>query len=141
MVKGSARFRPIAAISLGAIAGSLSRYYLGLGIANILGTQFPYSTLIVNITGCLMMGFLATILLSKSLRFYPDLRLFLLTGFLGSYTTFSSYELESITLLNEQKLGGFGVYWAGSFLLGFVALKGGIFIARKSLKIKNNTQS
>lgn len=135
IVKGSTRFRPTAAISLGAIAGASSRYYLGIGITDILGNQFPYSTLIVNITGCLTIGFLATILLSKSLRSYSDLRLLLVTGFLGSYTTFSSYELESITLLKKQSFGVFGVYWAGSFLLGFVALKGGIFIARTSLKL------
>ncbi len=121
--------RTVMAISLGAIAGSLCRYYLGLVISHLFGTAIPYSTLVVNITGCFVMGLLATLSLGEVISFHPDLRLLLLTGFLGSYTTFSSYELDSAKLLLQRNLQTDLIYWIGSVLLGFISLQTGIAIA------------
>ncbi len=126
--------RTVIAISLGAIAGALCRYYLGLGIGHLLGTPIPYGTLVVNITGCFAMGLLATLSLGQVISFHPDLRLLLLTGFLGSYTTFSSYELDSAKLLSEKDLQADLIYWTGSVLLGFISLQLGIALSEWILK-------
>ena len=126
--------RTVVAISLGAIAGALCRYYLGLGIGHILGTAVPYGTLVVNITGCFTMGLLATLSLGQVISFHPDLRLLLLTGFLGSYTTFSSYELDSAKLLFQKDLQADLIYWTGSVLLGLVSLQLGITLAEWMLR-------
>mgnify|MGYP005848615663 CR=1 FL=1 len=126
--------RTVMAISLGAIAGALCRYYLGLGIGHLLGTAMPYGTLVVNITGCFVMGLLATLSLGQVISIHPDLRLLLLIGFLGSYTTFSSYELDSAKLLSQRDLQADLIYWTGSVLLGSISLQLGITLAEWVLK-------
>lgn len=126
--------RTVTAISLGAIAGALCRYYLSLGIGHLLGTALPYGTLVVNITGCFVMGLLATLSLGQIVSLHPDLRLLLLTGFLGSYTTFSSYELDSAKLLSQRDLQADLIYWTGSVLLGSISLQLGITLAEWVLK-------
>jgi CrcB protein len=124
----------VMAISLGAIAGALCRYYLGLGIGHLLGTALPYGTLVINITGCFVMGLLATLSLGQVISLHPDLRLLLLTGFLGSYTTFSSYELDSAKLLFQKDLQADLTYWTGSVLLGIISLQLGVALAEWMLK-------
>ncbi|MGG6239775.1 fluoride efflux transporter CrcB [Nodosilinea sp. AN01ver1] len=121
--------RTIAAIALGAIAGALSRYYLGLSISNIWGQAMPFSTLIINVSGCFGMGLLVIPLTAPAISRHPDLKLLLLTGFLGSYTTFSSYELDSASLLAQQQLGPALFYWMGSILLGLLSLQLGIILS------------
>jgi len=96
--------RTIFAIALGAMAGAWTRYYLGLGVDQFLGSEMPYGTLIIKVTGCFVMGFLAVFSLGQVISIHPDIRLLLLTGFLGSYTTFSSYELDSAKLLQKRRL-------------------------------------
>lgn len=126
--------RTVMAVSLGAIAGALCRYYLELGIGHLLGTAMPYGTLVINITGCFVMGLLATLSLGQVISLHPDLRLLLSTGFLGSYTTFSNYELESAKLLSQRDLQADLIYWTGSVLLGIISLQLGITIAEWVLK-------
>ncbi|GAB4202540.1 MAG: fluoride efflux transporter CrcB [Coleofasciculaceae cyanobacterium] len=125
--------RTIFAIALGAIAGALSRYYLGLVIAQYLGSEMPYGTLIINVTGCFFMGFLTVLSSGQVVSIHPDIRLLLLTGFLGSYTTFSSYELDSAKLLQHRRLEPGLLYWMGSTVLGFISLQLGIVLAEWSL--------
>jgi CrcB protein len=122
-------FRTPLAISLGAIAGALSRYWLGLGAAYVWGTAFPYGTLLINLTGCFGMGWFTTLALER-LTISPEIRLLVTTGFLGAYTTFSSYELESFTLLGKTSgLVGLG-YWIGSPILGMASFYLGVASAR-----------
>jgi len=121
--------RTVAAISLGAIAGALSRYYFGLAMNHLLGIELPYSTFVINVTGCFAMGVLATLSLGQVIGMHPDIRLLLLTGFLGSYTTFSSYELDSAHLLQQERLGTDLFYWVGSVTLGFMSLQFGVSFA------------
>ena len=96
------------AISLGAIAklaegiaGSLCRYYLSLWLPPILGVDFPYATLLVNLSGSFAMGIVTTLVLERALIIAPEVRLLIAIGFLGSYTTFSSYELDTIYLFRD----------------------------------------
>lgn len=125
--------RTITAIALGAVAGALIRYYLGLTITDLLESKIPYGTMVINVTGCFVMGFLATLSLSQVINIHPDIRLLLLTGFLGSYTTFSSYELDSVTLLQKQTLEADLLYWFGSAILGLFSLQLGIVLAERLL--------
>lgn len=123
-----AAYRPALAIALGAIAGSLCRYFLGAWLNQSFSLDPPYSTLIVNVSGCFLMGILATLSLDDAIRLHPEMRLLLLTGFLGSYTTFSSYELDSAKLLQQKGLTADLTYWLGSVMLGFTALRLGIIL-------------
>ena len=117
------------AIALGAIPGALSRYYLTIFFARIWGEGFPYGTFIVNITGSIFMGFLVTLALERSL-ISPDLRLFLAVGFLGSYTTFSTYALDTAIMIKTHQQTMALLYGFGSTILGILGVEIGSFLAR-----------
>ena len=85
-------------ISVGAVLGANARYLVGLWAAGRFGGDFPYGTLIVNVTGSFVLGFLLTALDGR-LPLPSDLRFLIGVGFLGAYTTFSSYSVETLTLL------------------------------------------
>lgn len=126
------------AVSLGAIAGALSRYYLSLWFAQRFGTSFPYATLFINLTGCLAMGFFFTLTMERMPSISPEVRLLLAVGFLGSYTTFSTYELDTLTLLRHalsqdsslQRSFTVLLYWAGSAIFGLISIELGVILAR-----------
>lgn len=126
--KSSVR-NPIA-VSLGAISGSLTRYYLSIFLAQRFGTSFPYATLFINLTGSFAMGLLTTLVLERALLVSPEIRLLIAVGFLGSYTTFSTYELDTVNLLRNKSLNSAFVYWLGSAAVGSVSLYLGIIAAR-----------
>jgi fluoride exporter len=115
------------AISLGAIAGALSRYYLSIWFIHQFGTAFPYATFFINLTGCGIMGFF-TSLVERSLTLPPEVRLMVTTGFLGAYTTFSTYGLETVHLWHSSTLLTTGFYWLGSALFGAIATYLGILL-------------
>jgi fluoride exporter len=117
------------AISLGAISGSLCRYYIGLWFARVLGMNFPYGTLFINLTGSFVMGLFLTLIAKRILFLSPEVILLVTVGFLGSYTTFSSYELDSIKLFNEKKFVIATFYWLGSPILGLIGIQLGIILA------------
>jgi CrcB protein len=118
------------AVSLGAIPGALSRYYLTLLFIEWLGSSFPYGTFVINISGALIMGFFSTLALERTL-ISADVRLLIAVGFLGSYTTFSTYELDTDTLLWNAHQEAALLYWLGSAILGVVSLEVGSFVARR----------
>ncbi|MGL4621415.1 MAG: fluoride efflux transporter CrcB [Chroococcidiopsis sp.] len=101
MLKNPALRTPLA-ISFGAIAGALSRYYLGAWFVQMFGTMIPYGTLFINVSGCFLMGFFATLSLGWIITIHPDLRLLVTMGFLGSSTTFSTYQLDTAKLLEQR---------------------------------------
>jgi CrcB protein len=121
--------RPPIAISLGAIAGALSRYYLSLWFQRF-GTAFPLGTFFINLTGCFVMGFFITLSLERVPTIPPEVRLMVTTGFLGAYTTFSTYGLESLKLLGDRNFPAFSFYWAGSAILGVICVQLGVILAR-----------
>ena len=82
------------AIAVGAAAGGVSRFYLGAAIQQRLGTDFPWGTLAINITGSLLLGFLLRYALATP-AISLELRAMLTVGFCGGYTTFSSYSYET----------------------------------------------
>lgn len=116
-------------ISFGAVMGANLRYWVGLWAASALGTSFPYGNLIINLTGSFILGFFMTLAMDR-LLLDPRWRIFFAIGFLGSYTTFSSYTYESMNLiLDNQWLSGL-LNLFGSALLGGIAVFLGIILAR-----------
>ncbi len=117
------------AVALGAIGGSLSRYYLSLWFAERFGPSFPYGTLIINLSGCFVMGWFATLAMKRP-EISPEFRLLFGVGFLGSYTTFSTYELDTFNLWQQHRFVTGLIYWLGSCLLGALAMELGILLAK-----------
>ncbi len=120
-------------IATGAVLGTLSRFYLTEWSKAKFGTKFPYATFGINLTGCLAMGFFFTI--SNGITGYPkELDLLIRTGFLGSYTTFSTYGFDTLTLWRSKQTGATAFYWAGSAVLGLGAVILGVAIAKLFVK-------
>ena len=117
------------AISLGAIFGALSRYYITLFWIEKRGQRFPYGTIFVNLTGAFLIG-LASMIATKH-NFPIAIEKLVLVGFFGAYTTFSSYILDSVLLFRSHRTASGFLYWLGIPLLGFIALELGIITARK----------
>lgn len=88
-------------IFVGCGLGGLSRYWVSTSANSLLGQTFPYGTLVVNVSGSLVMGFLFVIIAERFGNIAPALRAFLLIGILGGYTTFSSFSIETINLLQS----------------------------------------
>ena len=103
----------------GGIAGTLARYLLAGKIYQLLGTSFPYGTLVVNLLGCFIIGFLASLAEEKFLL-GPHARLLLMVGFCGAFTTFSTLILETANLLKDGELIKALINGLGSFLLGLL---------------------
>ena len=115
-------------LSLGGALGVNARYWLGLGMTRWLGPGFPWSTIAVNLTGSFAIGVLAVLLAHQWP--HPLLRLFLLTGFLGGYTTFSAFTYESFKLWEEGHPRLSVANTIGSVAAGLVAVALGVALAR-----------
>lgn len=118
-------------VMLGAALGGLSRYVLGTAIMDRYGGSFPLGTVAINVSGSFLIGIVMT-LLTERMQVHPNWRLFLVVGVLGGYTTFSSFEFETL-----QAVRGGGQLIAllnvvGSVTLGYVAVWLGAFIAARA---------
>ncbi|MGF1460481.1 MAG: fluoride efflux transporter CrcB [Leptolyngbyaceae cyanobacterium] len=113
--------RAAIAVALGAIAGALSRALLAAWAIRTGPGDFPAGTLLANLIGCFLMG-LITELAVHWLTNRPELKLLLTTGFLGSLTTFSSYELDVTQLVDQPGFQSDLLYWLGSPVLGLLLL-------------------
>jgi CrcB protein len=125
-----AEIRVPIAISLGAIAGALSRYYLTLWFTNRFGFAFPYGTFFINISGCLATGFFVTLAMEKTVMISSEIKLIVATGFLGAYTTFSTFGLDTVSLLQRGHWLTATGYFLGSTILGIISIQLGMIIAR-----------
>ena len=118
------------AVAIGGAVGALLRYWASAGTYALLGSGFPYGTLAVNTLGSLLMGLLSVLLLDRT-GVGPELRAALLVGLLGSFTTFSTFSLETLSLLeNGSRLKAAGNV-AASLVLCLVAAWAGITAGRK----------
>ncbi len=119
----------VLAIALGAAIGANLRYGIGLWAAQRFGTAWPYGTLIINLLGCLLIGVLLT-LAANRLTLSEPVRLMLVTGLLGGFTTFSTFGYESFTLFNAGNwLAALG-YVGGSVVGGLIAVVVGVGLGR-----------
>jgi fluoride exporter len=112
----------------GGAAGSLARYVASTAIMTRFGGRFPLGTILVNVSGCFLIGVLMTLL---SVRFqpHPNWRLGLVVGFLGGYTTFSSFEYETFAAIREGSLLIGLLNVAASVILGYLAVWLGVLAA------------
>jgi len=117
-------------IMLGGGVGSLTRYVVGTAIMSRLGGRFPAGTVFINITGSFLIGFTMT-LLTQRLHLHPNWRFLLVVGFLGGYTTFSSFEWETLSLIKDGSRWLGLINAAGSVLLGYSAVWLGVSIIGK----------
>jgi CrcB protein len=115
-------------IALGGAAGSIARYWVGSTVSGRIGTKFPYGTFVINITACIIIGFALTFL-SKRADFSPAWRYLVPIGFIGAYSTFSTYEWETLSTLRSGAFFLAALYAVGSLLLGLVAVWGGAVLA------------
>jgi CrcB protein len=125
----------IGLVALGSAIGGLTRWGVAVGAARYLGTTFPWGTFFINISGSLFLGWFMTL----SARLLPDqfpwirpddLRLMVATGFTGAYTTFSTFEFEAHNLLRDGDGLAGTIYLFASVLLGLIAVRLGVALAR-----------
>ena len=118
------------AIALAGAVGALFRFGLSNGVHKVLGRDFPYGTLCVNVLGSFAIGYLFVIFLEKSLL-SETLRSAILIGLLGSFTTFSTFSLETINLASSGALGKAGMNVILSVVLCLLGTGLGIYFARQ----------
>jgi fluoride exporter len=116
--------------------GVYARYFTGLVVSRYLFTSFPWATFVINIVGAFLIGIIFIVGQERAIL-SPEMRLGIMVGFLGGYTTFSAYCLEAIKLAEEGKILYCGLYLAGSPVLGFGAAALGMFVTRRFLGIGN----
>ncbi len=116
-------------VAAGGALGSVARYFLGVHVGRILGMGFPWATLVINVTGSFLIGVLAE---SFALRWdaAPSTRVFLVVGICGGYTTFSTFSLDVVTLVNRGEYVAAGAYILASVAVSIAALYAGLHLMR-----------
>ena len=116
-------------IALGGALGSLTRFWVGSAVANRFGTRFPYGTFLVNMTACVIIGFSLTFL-GRRTELNPAWRFLIPIGFVGAYSTFSTFEWETFSTLQTGAFLSAALYVVLSCFLGLVAVWCGGMVAR-----------
>ena len=116
-------------VALGGAIGSATRHGVNVWSGRMLGSGFPWHTLIVNVLGCLLMGVLIE-LMALRLNVSNDIRAFLTTGLLGGFTTFSAFALDFALLVERKTYGLAAAYAAGSVVLSLAAVFAGLYLVR-----------
>ncbi|MBW9055783.1 fluoride efflux transporter CrcB [Rhizobium mesosinicum] len=116
-------------VAVGGAIGSLLRYYVGLGSLRLMGPGFPWGTLIVNVVGSFIIGVFAEMIMRR-FNASAELRLLLITGFLGGFTTFSAFSLDTILLFERGEIFAGGIYIAASVGLSMLAAMAGLGLMR-----------
>ena len=115
-------------IALGGSLGSIARYWVGSTISGRLGTKFPYGTFVINVSACIIIGFVLTFL-GKRADLNPAWRFLIPVGFVGAYSTFSTYEWETLSTLRTGAFALAAFYAVISLFLGLAAVWCGSIIA------------
>ncbi len=119
-------------VAAGGAVGSVARYLVGVWSVRVLGLAFPWGTLIVNLVGSFAIGLLAE-LIARRFNASMELRLLLVTGFLGGFTTFSAFSLDTIALYERGQVTTAAVYVLASVVLSLAATFAGMAAIRRLL--------
>jgi fluoride exporter len=120
----------LALVFVGGAGGSAIRWLVGVGVGERYKSTFPLGTFLINVSGAFLMGLLSTLFnVDWKDRYGSNLTAFVLTGVLGGYTTFSSYQLDTANLYNKRTRG-LTFYWIGSVAAGLIAAALGAITAR-----------
>lgn len=117
-------------VAAGGAAGSVARYFTNVGMLRLMGPTFPWGTLAVNIVGSMLIGMFAELIMTK-FSASEGLRLLLVTGFLGGYTTFSAFSWDIIMMVNRGDGLWALVYIAASILISLMAVMAGLALVRQ----------
>src|SRR5215470_13765141 len=119
----------ILAVAAGGAIGSVARYVVGVWAAKLFGGHLPWGTLIINVSGSFLIG-LFIALFAVDWQLPQPMRVFLVVGICGGYTTFSTFSLDSYKLIQSGEVVAAGTYMMGSVLLSVGALMAAILIVR-----------
>jgi len=119
----------ILAVAAGGAIGSVARYVVGVGAAKLFGDHLPWGTLIINVSGSFLIG-LFIALFAVDWQLPQPMRVFLVVGICGGYTTFSTFSLDSYKLIQSGEVVTAGTYIIGSVLLSVSALMTAVLIVR-----------
>jgi CrcB protein len=119
------------AVAAGGALGSLARFWLTAAVTALTGPRFPYGTLLINGVGSFVIGLVAGLTLTPArMGLHPDLRIFLMVGVCGGFTTFSSFSLQTLELIQTGDVIPAALYAVGSVLLCLLAVWAGWFLGR-----------
>jgi CrcB protein len=124
--------RQLIFLALAGALGALSRYALGGIVQKIAGAGFPFGTLAINVLGCLAIGYIMQLALNSDI-ISPNLRIIVTIGFLGAFTTFSTFSYETMKLLEDGALVSAIMNVASNLGLGLLATLLGMFLGRITL--------
>ncbi len=114
-------------IAAGGALGAIARYVVGAAVGSRMGIKFPYGTLIINISACLIIGFSITYL-GRRADLNPAWRYLIPIGFVGAYSTFSTYEWETFSTLRSGAFFLAALYAVGSLIVGLAAVWAGVVL-------------
>ena len=117
-------------VGLGGALGSVARYLINISPLASLFDRFPFPTFVINVSGSFLIGFLL-ILLTDKMTISENLRMAIIVGFLGAFTTFSTFEIEIYGLVKDRFFTTAFLYLLLSVVLGFVGLMAGVRLARE----------
>ena len=114
----------------GSAAGGLARFWLGLWTAQMFGPRLPWGTLLINVLGSFVIGWFGALTSSGRISVSPDIRVFVMIGLCGGFTTFSSFSLQTLELLQRQDYEWALAYVAASVALCILSVTAGFMLGR-----------
>jgi CrcB protein len=119
------------AVAAGGALGSLARFWLAAAMTAVTGPRFPWGTLLINVVGSAIIGLVAAVTLQPArVAMHPDLRVFLMVGVCGGFTTFSAFSLQTLELVQSGDMWPAAGYIASSVVFCLVAVWGGWLLGR-----------
>jgi fluoride exporter len=119
-------------VGIGGGLGSILRFWVGSYVSGRMGTRFPYGTFLINCTASFLIGLIITLLAEKT-HWNPNLRYLIPIGFIGGYSTFSTFEYETFRLLQDGEMVSVVLNVVLSVVVGFVAVWLGVMVGRSGV--------